>query len=165
MNFLFTNEYPISRLDEIVNYLLGPRLWIPRVDYPDFSDWAQKTYQELKKESKRALVAIDGHEVVGVSVYQRHKKRAEALEIKNLTIRPDKRGRHIASFLLRNTEIEGTKEFNSKLVLCDAKVKNWQIKYFLLTHHYQIVTKTDLYNRGAGEDLVYRKNLNKDLYV
>ena len=86
MDFKFTNNYPISRLDEIVSYLLGPRLWIPNTDYPDFLDWAQKVHGELKKDVKRALIALSENNVVGVAIYQRHKKYKDTLEIKNLTV-------------------------------------------------------------------------------
>lgn len=160
MNFIFTNEYPIGRIDEIVSYLLGPRLWIQGNDYPDFLDWANKTYDELKKEQKRALVAIQSNKIVGVTIYQQHKKEKEALEIKNLTVRPDARGRYIASFLLRNSEIEGLRDFKSKYILCDAKENNFAIRGFLLKHHYRSVTKADLYHLGMGDDIVYKKRLD-----
>jgi len=38
IDFRFTDNYPISRLDEIIEYISGPRLWIPASDYPDFLD-------------------------------------------------------------------------------------------------------------------------------
>jgi ribosomal protein S18 acetylase RimI-like enzyme len=163
MDFKFTNDYPLSRLDEIVSYLLGPRLWIPSTDYPDFLDWADKTWKELKKENKRAIIALSFNRIVGITVYQRHRKYADALEIKNLTVRPDQQGRYIASFLLRNTEIEGAKEFHSKYILCDAKAKNIAVRNFLFKNRYQIMAKADLYSFGVGEDLIYRKNLSKIL--
>lgn len=159
MNFKFTNEYSLSRIDEIVSYILGPRLWIPHIDYPDFLDWADKTHKELKKENKRAVVALSNNEIVGVTIYQRHKKYKDALEIKNLTVRPDARGRYIASFLLRNSEIEGGKEFDSKYAVCDAKVKNLAIRSFLLKNQYRITGNNDLYGLNAGDDTIYKKSL------
>ncbi|TAL49160.1 N-acetyltransferase [Patescibacteria group bacterium] len=165
MDFKFTSEYPFSKLDEIVAYLLGPCLWIPQADYPDFLDWAEKTWKELQKESKGALIALSYHRLVGVTIYQRHKQYPDALEIKNLTVRPDQRGRYIASFLLRNTEIEGTREFSSRFALCDAKARNLGVRGFLLKHPYRVAAKTDLYNLGAGEDLVYQKKLAPVLLI
>ena len=159
MDFRFTTEYPLSRLDEIVSYLLGPRLWIPQTDYPDFSDWAQKSHQEIKRESKRALIALSRQEIVGVAIYQRHKKIKETLEVKNLTVRPDQRGRYIASFLMRNAEVEGARDFKATKVVCDAKANNFSVQSFLVRHHYSILDKTDLYQLGTGEDLVYQKIL------
>lgn len=160
MVFQFTNEYAVSRLDEIVSYLMGPRLWIPHGDYPDFLDWADRVHKDLKKENKRAMIAFQNNEMVGVTIYQRHKTYADALEIKNLTVRPDKRGRYIASFLLRNSEIEGAKDFGSTRILCDAKAKNFAIKSFLMKNHYQVLAKDDLYRKNGGEDLIYMKQIN-----
>ncbi len=159
MQYLFTNEYPLSKLDEIVAYLLGPRLWIPRTDYPDFGDWSQKAHEDLKKERKRALVALSGANIVGAAIYQRHKTDHDALEIKNLTVRPDERGRYIASFLMRNAEIEGRRDFKVRRVLCDAKRTNAGIRWFLLKHRYVIAGAADLYRLGSGDDIVYQKDL------
>ena len=159
MDFRFTNDYPVSKLEEIVSYLLGPRLWIPQTDYPDFLDWAGKTYAELKKENKRAIIALSGKEIVGAAIYQRHKKYSEALEIKNITVRPDVRGRYVANFLMRNTEVEGAQEFNSNYAICDAKAKNFSVRYFLLKNRYLPMANEDLYGLGAGKDIVYRKKL------
>ena len=159
MDFKFTNNYPVSKLDEIISYLLGPRLWISNTDYPDFLNWAQKVHGELKKDVKRALIALSENNVVGVAIYQRHKRYKDALEIKNMTVRPDMRGRYIASFLMRNAEIEGQREFNSDYVLCDAKASNHPVRLFLMKHQYKIVRKEDLYGFNSGEDIIYKKNL------
>jgi len=105
-------------------------------------------------------LALSYNEIVGVSIFQKHRKDQNALEIKNLTVRPDKRGRYIASFLLRNTEIEGGKEFKSKYVICDAKANNFAVRKFLLSNRYFVVAKRDLYELGAGDDLIYRKNIS-----
>ena len=160
MDFKFTNEYPVSRLDEAVSFLSGPRLWIPQNDYPDFLDWAQKTHNELKSDVKRAIIALSRNNIIGVVIYQRHKKDKSSLEIKNLTVRPDARGRYIASFLLKNAEVEGAQEFHPEFITCDAKAKNLKIMYFLLRHHYKIAGKDDLYRLNSGEDVVYKKRLD-----
>ncbi len=159
MDYRFTNEYPTSKIDEIVHYLAGPRLWVPEQDYPDFSDWAHNVHTELMSTRKRALVALSGGDVVGVAIYQRHKQNSDTLEIKNLTVRPDARGRHVASFLLRNTELEGSHDFHVSRVVCDAKIQNHAIMYFLLKHHYTILGHHDLYGLDAGADIVYTKQL------
>ncbi len=160
MDFRFTNEYSFSKLDEVVSFLFGPRLWIPQVDYPDFFEWADRSHQELRKGVKRAMVVLSQGNVVGVTIYQKHKNLSDTLEIKNLTVRPDVRGRHIASFLLRNTELEGIAEFRSQYAICDAKRNNWPIKFFLFKHQYKIVGQDDLYSLKTGKDSIYKKKLN-----
>jgi ribosomal protein S18 acetylase RimI-like enzyme len=159
MDFVFTNEYAPTRIDEIVAFMMGPRLWIPKTDYPDFLDWAQRMHRELKRESKHAIVALAQGNVVGSVIYQRHKQYTDTLEIKNLTVRPDARGRYIASFLMRNAELEGARELGVQTVVCDAKADNLSVRYFLLKHHYRIAGRHDLYRLNSGQDCVYRKRL------
>jgi ribosomal protein S18 acetylase RimI-like enzyme len=92
-------------------------------------------------------------------IYQRHKKYKDTLEIKNMTVRPDMRGRYVASFLMRNAEIEGQREFDSRYVLCDAKANNYPVRLFLMKHQYKIVRKEDLYGLNSGKDIIYQKSL------
>ncbi len=159
MDFRFTNDLVLSQLEEAVFFMMGPRLWIPGSDYPDFTFWAEKTYKQLKNGAKRAMVALNAGSIVGLTVYQRYETLSDHLEIKNLTVRPDQRGRRIASFLLRNTEIEGAAEMGSRGVVCDAKARNLPIRYFLARNGYRIAGRTDLYGLGSGDDLVYTKRL------
>lgn len=159
MNFVFTTDETCKRADEVLDYLRGPRLWIPALDYPDFSGWLAKTHAQLKTEEKRALLALSYGNVVGAIIYQRHKTVPEALEVKNITVRPDQRGRHIASFLLRNAEIEGTADYQSTHVLVDTKASNLPIRAYLGKNGYHVRGITDLYGLGAGEDIVFTKRL------
>jgi ribosomal protein S18 acetylase RimI-like enzyme len=157
MDFRFTNEETLQRADEIVAYLTGPRLWIPRADYPDFDAWVARVHGQLKTEAKRALLAIAQGNIVGAVLYQRHQTAPDALEVKNITVRPDMQGRYVASFLLRNTEIEGQQDFSTSRALVDAKVQNRGIRSFLTRNGYAVRQAADLYGLGAGEDIVYEK--------
>lgn len=159
MEYLFTNDMSSTRTDEIVYYLAGPRLWIARTAYPDLLDWLQRVHEELSKEVKRAMLAYMNRELVGVVIYQQHKTEANTLEIKNLTVRPDNRGRHVASFLMRNAEIEGGIETQATHVVCDAKADNFAIRAFLLNAGYRVTGKQDIYGLGTGTDLIFRKPL------
>lgn len=164
MQYLFTNEFVPSRIDEIVAYLGGPRLWIPQVAYPDYDAWLEKVHRELRTEQKRALVAFAHGAVCGATIYQRHKQLADVLEMKNITVRPEEQGRLIASFLMRNTEVEGLRDFPGiTSVVCDAKADNVPIRSFLLKHRYLPVGQTDLYGLGAGADVVFRKELRSEV--
>lgn len=159
MEVLFTSDRTVRMADEIIDYLLGPRLWIPQADYPDFGDWVQKVWSQLKSEEKRALIGVAGGRVVGAVVYQRHRALPRSLEVKNLTVRPDLQGRRVASFLLRNAEVEGRRDFGSSEVLVDAKVRNAAIRRFLLRNGYSVLGTSDLYGLRAGDDVLFRKAL------
>lgn len=159
MHYAFTTEETVRRAEEIVSYLLGPRLWMPRSDYPDIEDWAHRTFYQLRNESKRAVVALLRGSVIGVVVYQRHRDDPWTLEIKNVTVRPDQRGRRIASFLLRNAEAEGAADFVTSRSVTDAKASNLAVRAFLLREGYLPSRMCDLYGLGAGPDVVYEKAL------
>jgi ribosomal protein S18 acetylase RimI-like enzyme len=157
----FTSDRTPPRADELVEYLRGPRLWIPRIDYPDFDAWSEKVHAQLKSEEKRALIALSGGAVVGAVVYQRHRSEAGALEIKNLTVRPDMRGRFIARFLLRNAEIEGGSDYGASRVVLDAKASNVALRTYLFGQGYAVREVVDLYGLGTGRDVVYHKRLGR----
>ncbi len=157
MELTFTSDGVGARADEVVDYLRGPRLWVPHRDYPDFDRWSDKVHAQLKSEEKRALVAISRQAVVGAVIYQRHKTVPTALEIKNITVRPDMRGRFIAGFLLRNAEIEGAADYGVREVLVDAKARNAGIRAYLYRQGYRPCGIEDLYGLGSGDDVVYGK--------
>lgn len=161
MEVLFTSDRTVRMADEIVDYLLGPRLWIPQADYPDFGDWVQKVWSQLKREEKRALIGVTAGRVVGAVVYQRHLAVPSALEVKNITVRPDLQGRHVASFLLRNAEVEGRRDYGTTEVLVDAKARNVGVRTFLLRNGYSVAGVQDLYGLRAGDDVLFRKPLTR----
>ena len=161
MELTFTSDGVGGRADELVDYLRGPRLWIPQRDYPDFDRWADKVHAQLKSEEKRAIVALARRAVVGAVIYQRHKTMPEALEIKNITVRPDKRGRFVAGFLLRNAEVEGAADYGVDEVVVDAKARNAALRAYLFRQGYRPRGVTDLYGLGAGDDVVYGKPIGR----
>lgn len=158
MEFLFTTEQTYNRADELVDYLRGPRLWIPRTDYPDYDRWLLKVHRQLKSEEKRAIMALRGDEIIGSVVYQRHPELADVLEVRTISVAPDARGRHVASFLMRNAEIEGHADFNTSAVVVDAKAKNTGIRHLMQHCGYESLGPRDLYSLGAGEDVLFLKS-------
>lgn len=156
MLFTVTNENA-GRVDEIVDYMRGPRLWIPQLDYPDYDLWIQRVHSQLSHDKKRAMVALDRGNVMGAVVYQHHASLPGTLEIKNITVRPDVRGRHIAGFLLRNAEIEGRIDFNTSRIVVDTKKSNLEMRAFLLSQRYRPICEVDLYSLSAGDDIVFEK--------
>lgn len=157
MDFRFSTEESVRRADEIADYLRGPRLWIPRSDYPDFEDWLSRAHTQLKREEKRAVVATTAGRIAGVVLYQRHRSLRGVLEVKNITVRPDVRGRLFASFMLRNAEVEGVADFRCSSVVVDAKAGNVEVRRLLLGEGYRPSATSDLYGLGSGPDVLYSK--------
>lgn len=162
--FRFTNDHSSSDLGHVADVLLRPRLWIPtESDYPTHGDWVQKTEAQLAADSKRAMMAYYGPVSVGTVVYQQHKTRPEAVEIKNISVSDDMRGRYVGSFLLRNAEIEAiTTDFpDCTTVVGDTKITNVDMIKFVLDHGYTVEEITDLYGLGTGLDVVFSKSITK----
>jgi ribosomal protein S18 acetylase RimI-like enzyme len=151
-----------GRLDAVLGFLEGPRLWVPRQDYPDFMDWLHKAHGELQTGQKRAVVCLEGPQVLGSVIYQPHRALRGVLELKNISVRPEARGRLLASFLLRQAELAGI-ALGLRTVTVDAKARNFGIRSFLLSQRYRPSNITDLYGLGAGDDIVYTKVLRSRL--
>lgn len=159
MEFVLTTEQTITKADELVDHLRRPRLWVPGTDYPDYGAWLERVHRQLKDESKRAILALVRGCVIGAVLYQRHKTAPWALELKNVSVAPDLRGRHVASFLLRNAEIEGRADYGSMCAVVDTKASNSAMRRFLSRNGYRASITTDLYGLGAGEDVLYAKRI------
>jgi len=161
VDFLFTTSETVRRADELTDFLRGPRLWVPRSDYPDFDDWLSRAHAQLRSEEKRAVVALDRGQVAGAVLYQAHRSLPGVLELKNISVRPDVRGRYLAAFMLRNAEIEGAADFGSSHAVVDAKAGNLGVRRLLLGGGWSPSSTSDLYGLGAGADTVYSKCLSR----
>jgi ribosomal protein S18 acetylase RimI-like enzyme len=159
-DFRFTNEHSVSH-EGALDVLSRPRLWIPGDDYPDYEEWLEKAEAQLIEGDKRAMVAYSDQRAIGAIVYQRHRSIPGTIEIKNISVNPEKQGRYVGSFLLRNVEIEagGNDYPDSRNIVVDTKATNLGMISFLSTHGYSVVVFEDLYRRGTGEDALLSKSL------
>lgn len=159
--FRITNEHSSSEVGNVIGLMERPRLWVPETDYPDYYEWLQKTEAQVNSGKKRAMLAYSGREPVGTVVYQQHENRPNTVEIRNISVSPDMRGRYIGSFLLRNTEVDAINEDfpECNQVMVDTKITNTDMIAFLLRHGYQLEEITDLYGLSAGQDAVFTKPL------
>lgn len=160
--FRFTNEHSLTEVAGVIDVLRSPRLWIPTsLDYPTHTEWLEKTEAEIKEGKKRAMIAYMVS-AIGTVIYQRHKDDPLILEVKNISVAPDARGRHIASFLLRNSEIEAARHDFPDInkVIVDTKVSNTEMINFLLSQGYTVDKIVDLYGLGTGMDVILAKSIN-----
>jgi ribosomal protein S18 acetylase RimI-like enzyme len=161
--FRFTNDNTRREASDVIGVLRSPRLWIPtEVDYPDYATWLLKVEAQIVSGEKRAMVARHGRQAVGAVVYGRHQTQPDAVEIKNISIVPEARGRYVGGFLVRNTEVEavGNDFPGTSRVMVDTKTTNADMINFLNEQSYQVIDVTDLYGLGAGPDAVLEKPLS-----
>lgn len=143
----------------VIDFLRGPRLFVAAADYPDYHDWLQRIEPELACGTKRHLACIWNREMAGIIVWQRHKTRPHLLELKNLTVRPEASGRLVGSFLLRQAEVEGHREYSAVAAVCDAKQANRPVLSFLARSGYKPQMIDDLYRLRTSLDVVMLRTL------
>jgi N-acetylglutamate synthase-like GNAT family acetyltransferase len=159
--FRFTNEHKASEVGNVISVLRRPRLWIPtETDYPGHSTWLEKVEDQIQTGKKRAMLAYIAGKPVGAVVYQRHEQSPNVVEVRNISVSPDSTHRGIASFLLRNTEIEAVSvDFpGTDTIMVDTKITNPEMIQFLETRRYELAGIADLYETGTP-DAVFTKPL------
>lgn len=158
--FRFNNDHSLAEVADIVDVLRQPRLWIPTErDYPNHGAWLDKTEDLIISGKKRAMTAYMGTDAVGAVIYQRDPMEPISLEIRNISVSDDARGRYVGAFLLRNAEIEAVQNdfVGIEQYVVDTKVNNVEMIAFLESQGYSIREITDLYGLGAGLDVVMSK--------
>jgi ribosomal protein S18 acetylase RimI-like enzyme len=163
-DFWFTNDHSEAGAATVIDVLRRPRLGIPtHTDYPDFDEWLSKTEAKIQDSRKRAMLAFHGGKAVGAIVYGRHETEPGMLAIRNISVEPEASGRYVASFLLRNVEVEARDHDYAGVnqAIVDTKTVNNSMLLFLARHGYQIQEITDLYGLGAGLDAVLMKPLEE----
>lgn len=152
-----------GRAANIVDFLRKPRLWIPtKADYGEsHSAWLEKTEAELSDGTRHALFAKTGSQTVGAVVFRQNQEKSEIVDIRNISISPDTRGRYFGAFLLRNSEYLA-KEVYPQLscFTVDTKLTNHSMRSFLKSQDYQEKSVLDLYDSGR-QDVVLKKQLGK----
>lgn len=163
LEFRFTDAPTGRNRDNLVERLTQPRLWIPGGDYPAHMDWVDKAISEWDDGKKRAILAYWSTEAVGVVMYQRHKTILSALEIKNISIEPHARGRHVADFLLRQAEIEGAHDFPGvTTIIGDTKITNTNLLQFIMKSGYDITVPQTLethFAHNGTPDAIFTKQV------
>lgn len=139
LDFRFSNDPTSRNIDAAAFLLTQPRLWIPGGDYPGHMDWRDKALADLAAERKREMVAFWGNETVGGIIYQRNPADPTVVEIRNVSIENYARGRHVASFLLRQVEFEAPYDFpNVTSISCDTKLANTGFIKFMIYNGYKV---------------------------
>lgn len=120
--------------------------------YPKYADWVGRAEAELRLGVKKGVVAYNNLRIAGDVICQPHKSLHGVLELKNIRIHPEVRGRKFASFMLRQAETE----FPSDLIVVDTRRDQTDMVKFLISEGYVPVASPMLYEEGK-EDVVFAK--------
>jgi len=157
MSFYFSFEDidGTRTISRAVNFLARQPL-----SYPNYVDWTGKTEAELLTGIKKGVIAYNNEILAGDIICQPHKDLSGALnvlELKNIRIHPEVRGRRFASFMLRQAEIE----FPHDLVLADARKGQIDMISFLLSEGYKLIASSNLYEPDVSDVVMVKVPRNR----
>jgi ribosomal protein S18 acetylase RimI-like enzyme len=162
-DFRFTDRYRGRNIDNVASLLIQPRLWIPTGDYPAHMEWREKALAQLASGEKRVILCTWGKDPVGSVVYQRHPKDQAIAEIRNLSVEPQARGRHVASFLLAQVCAEIPVDYPGVTqVVTDTKLANRGLIAFAIANGFRVSPPTEVetdFARNSEPDVLLTKNL------
>ncbi len=162
MNIRFTDEMNPARAAKVIDVLRAPRLWIPtQQDYgADHEVWLEKVEAELAAGKRYALHAQMGRRSVGVIIW-RPNTQPRTVDIRNISVSPEVRGRYFGPFMLRNVEYDIHKKYpDVKEVRVDTKTTNTEMRAFLGRQDYIEVGVEDLYDSGKP-DVILQKIMDE----
>jgi len=98
--------------------------------------------------------------LAGDIICQSHKDLSrvlDVLELKNIRIHPEVRGRRFASFMLRQVEVE----FPHDLILADARENQRDMISFLLSEGYKPIASSNLYEPNVSDVVMIKVPRNR----
>ena len=104
-----------------------------------------------------------GKDAVGTVFYQRDPHQPQSLEIRNISMSANARGRDDGVSLLRNTETKAAQNNFSGIeeYVVHTKASKEEMIAFLESQGYSIQDITDMYALAAGLDVVMSKPVNE----
>ncbi|MBT3865910.1 GNAT family N-acetyltransferase [Candidatus Woesearchaeota archaeon] len=114
------------------------------LDYPGYFEWLKKCEGQLLSGDKEAVYMVDGQQVVGSIIFQRHREESSVLEIKNLRVDPRYARKGIGKALERRVDLFARSgEF--RRIQVDAHRDNFEVVNFFIGRGYNIDSEETLY--------------------
>lgn len=152
--FTFGNVGSRTELRQTIDFLAKQGL-----GYRNYDSWVQKTESEIDLGIKTAIIALSEGKIVGDLIYHHHKILPGVIELKNLRIHPEIRGRYFAPFMLRQVECENP---NCDLIMGDARSDQREIARLMLGSGYYVLKgEVRLYDKN-NQDVVFMKQVGKN---
>ncbi|MBU0959054.1 MAG: GNAT family N-acetyltransferase [Nanoarchaeota archaeon] len=119
------------------------------LSYPNYADWVEKTRVELAQGDKRCIIAQSNGVLVGDCVYQQHRQFPRIREVKNMRVHEQVRGRHFATFMLRQAEVETPEEYDA--MITDIRANQPGLVEMVRTMGYSELARIPLYETNMDE--------------
>ena len=128
-------------------------------NYQHYDEWVQRAEYELDGGSKKAILAYNDGRLIADLICQKHKQNSEAMEIKNVRVEGDMQGRHVASFLVKQAEMENF--WSSSLAVADVRSDRQDIISFMLECGFEETCTSHLYDLTNPPDVTLAKVLRQ----
>jgi ribosomal-protein-alanine N-acetyltransferase len=115
---------------------------------PEIAQWTVRDYDRVARGEMARWVAEDESGVTGFIVAR---QVLTDLEILNLAVRPDARGREIATQLLRQT-LKWSESFEARRAILEVRASNLAALRFYERNKFQVVGRRPRYYTGPVED-------------
>ncbi len=139
--------------------LLGRFIHEHALWYPRYDDWVEYVcIPEIDTGTKKAVVCWAEGTIVGNIIFQRHKQLPRTIELKNLRINPNMRGRGIAHFLVKQLETDARQQ-GIERVIGDTDERRKDILALMQYMGYTFIQSTSLYSQDAI-DIIFMKEFS-----
>lgn len=146
---LIKSAYSSKEILEIYQYIKPLNL-----GYPDYKKWIEKCKRELEFGYKKAFYYKENSKIIGVIIFQPHKKEKDILEIKNFRVSPINQKKGIGSLLYNSLEQYAKKQ---KFKIVQIETHNDKMLDFLLKKGFKIIKKEALYSSKQLEIILQKK--------
>lgn len=126
--------------------------------YPNYEAWVERASHEMDAGYKQAVMAFYNGKMVGDIVFQPHKEIDKILEIKNIRVHEEVRGRNVANFMLKQIEFNFKNKYDAFIV--DAPKEKQDIKGLLLSTGYVPIVSVPLYS-NQSVDIIYARQFSE----
>ncbi|MCK4553278.1 GNAT family N-acetyltransferase [Candidatus Pacearchaeota archaeon] len=125
------------------------------LNYPNYNGWVEKCKKELESGYKKAYYYERDSDILGIIIFQPHKKEKNTLEIKNFRVSSLNKKRGLGSILYNSIE-QYAKKHHFEIIQGDTH--NKEMVDFLLKKGFKIIKKQALYSPSQIE-IILQKNL------
>ncbi len=148
-DFHFTTLRDSHELGDLIAFMHRQDL-----GYPRYHEWVDRARTELAAGYKGSILAYSGGRLAGNLVFQPHKTVTSLLEIKNLRIHDQYRGRDFARFMVRQLEVEAQGNYDA--LIGDVREERHQLLVFMQSLGFIPIHTISLYEEEKREVVIVK---------
>lgn len=129
------------------------------LNYPNYNAWVEKCKKELESNYKKAHYYTRNSDILGIIIFQPHKKEKNILEIKNFGVSSPNKKKGVGSRLYDSVEQYAKKQKFKKIQI---DTHDNEMIDFLLKKGFKIMKKEALYSSSQIETILQKNFKNRN---